>query len=219
MGYGQPGTLSGMQSIYSYLGRHGWAYSSSGAGGYYYMDPAIAGVTAIYSTHEEFVEKCLNGGAEHADGTETTVWEQGQYTAYQVQQKIDIWNKIFGSYGSLSGIGNQQIIEIAKKYLGVPYVWGGTTPAGFDCSGFVQYVFNEAGISLPRTTYNYTQYIGSANEVSKEEAQPGDIVWRYEHIGIYLGNDEYIHAPHTGDVVKISSGALSAFTNVFRFSK
>ena len=219
LGYGQPGTLSGMQSIYSYLGRHGWAYSSSGAGGYYYMDPAIAGVTAIYSTHEEFVEKCLNGGAEHADGTETTVWEQGQYTAYQVQQKIDIWNKIFGSYGSLSGIGNQQIIEIAKKYLGVPYVWGGTTPAGFDCSGFVQYVFNEAGISLPRTTYNYTQYIGSANEVSKEEAQPGDIVWRYEHIGIYLGNDEYIHAPHTGDVVKISSGALSAFTNVFRFSK
>ena len=218
LGYGQPGTLSGMQSIYSYLGRHGWAYSSSGAGGYYYMDPAIAGVTAIYSTHEEFVEKCLNGGAEHADGTETTVWEQGQYTAYQVQQKIDIWNKIFGSYGSLSGIGNQQIIEIAKKYLGVPYVWGGTTPAGFDCSGFVQYVFNEAGISLPRTTYNYTQYIGSANEVSKEEAQPGDIVWRYEHIGIYLGNDEYIHAPHTGDVVKISSGAMSAFTNVFRFN-
>ena len=218
LGYGQPGTLSGMQSIYSYLGRHGWAYSSSGAGGYYYMDPAIAGVTAIYSTHEEFVEKCLNGGAEHADGTETTVWEQGQYTAYQVQQKIDIWNKIFGSYGSLSGIGNQQIIEIAKKYLGVPYVWGGTTPAGFDCSGFVQYVFAEAGISLPRTTYDYYPYLGSANEVSKEEAQPGDIVWRSGHIGIYLGNDEYIHAPHTGDVVKISSGALSAFTNVFRFN-
>ncbi len=219
LGYGQPGTLSGMQSIYSYLGRHGWAYSSSGAGGYYYMDPAIAGVTAIYSTHAEFVEKCLNGGAEHADGTETTAWEQGQYTAYQVQQKIDIWNAIFGNYGHLSGTGgNSQITEIAKQYLGVPYVWGGTTPSGFDCSGFVQYVFNEAGISLPRTTYNYTQYIGSANEVSKEEAQPGDIVWRYEHIGIYLGNDEYIHAPHTGDVVKISSGAMSAFTNVFRFN-
>ena len=219
LGYGQPGTLSGMQSIYSYLGRHGWAYSSSGAGGYYYMDPAIAGVTAIYSTHAEFVEKCLNGGAEHADGTETTAWEQGQYTAYQVQQKIDIWNAIFGNYGHLSGTGgNSQITEIAKQYLGVPYVWGGTTPSGFDCSGFVQYVFAEAGISLPRTTYNYTQYIGSANEVSKEEAQPGDIVWRYEHIGIYLGNDEYIHAPHTGDVVKISSGAMSAFTNVFRFN-
>ena len=219
LGYGQPGTLSGMQSIYSYLGRHGWAYSSSGSGGYYYMDPAIAGVTAIYSTHEEFVEKCLNGGAEHADGTETTAWEQGQYTAYQVQQKIDIWNAIFGNYGHLSGTGgNSQITEIAKQYLGVPYVWGGTTPSGFDCSGFVQYVFAEAGISLPRTTYNYTQYIGSANEVSKEEAQPGDIVWRYQHIGIYLGNDEYIHAPHTGDVVKISSGAMSAFTNVFRFN-
>ena len=219
LGYGQPGTLSGMQSRYSSLGRHGEAYSGSGAGGYYYMDPAVAGVTAIYSTHEEFVQKCLNGGPEHADGTTATVWEQGQYTAYQVQQKIDIWNDIFGNYGSLSGTGgNSEVIEVAKKYLGVPYVWGGTTPSGFDCSGFVQYVFAEVGISLPRTTYDYAPYLGSEHEVSKEDAQPGDIVWRNSHIGIYLGNDEYIHAPHSGDVVKISSGAMSAFTNVFRFN-
>ena len=217
LGYGQPGTLSGMQSRYSSLGKHGWAYSSSGAGGYYYMDPAVAGVTAIYSTHAEFVEKCLNGGAEHADGTNVTIWEEGQYTAYQVQQKIDIWNKIFGNYGTLEG-GNQQVIEIAKQYLGVPYVWGGTTPKGFDCSGFVQYVFAKVGISLPRTTSKYPAYIGTSKEVSKEEAQPGDIVWRSGHIGIYLGDDKYIHAPHRGDVVKISSGALKEFTNVFRFN-
>ena len=218
LGYGQPGTLSGMQSIYSSVGKH--VTGSSGAGGYYYMDPARAGITAIYATHEEFVQKCQNGGPEHAYGTEATTWEQGQYTAFQVKQKIEVWNSIFGAYGSLPGGGsNSEIINIAKKYLGVPYVWGGTTPNGFDCSGFVQYVFAEAGISLPRTTYAYQPYLGSANEVAKEEAQPGDIVWRYSHIGIYLGNDQYIHAPHTGDVVKISSGAMGAFTNVFRFNK
>ena len=99
LGYGLPGTLSGMQSIYSYLGKH--EYGSAGTGGYYYMDPARAGVTAIYSTHEEFVEKCLNVDGEHAEGTETTVWEQGQYTAWQVQSKLNVWQDIFGQFGTL----------------------------------------------------------------------------------------------------------------------
>ena len=58
-------------------------------------------------------------------------------------------------------------------------------------------------------TYDYEKYIGTSNEVSWNDAQPGDIVWRKEHMGIYLGNDKYIHAPQTGDVVKVSSGVGS----------
>lgn len=93
-GYGTPDTLQGIQSIYSHLGDH--VYGDAGTGGFYYMDPARAGVTKIYSTHEEFVEKCLNGGPEHAEGTITTVWEQAGYTAWQSEKKIEIAKKIFG---------------------------------------------------------------------------------------------------------------------------
>lgn len=124
LGYGEPDTLSGVQSLYSNLGKHGEAYSSSGLGGYYYMDPAIAGVTKIYATHEEFLSKCKNGGAEHASGTKVTVWENGQYTAWQVEKKLEVWNDIFGAYGSLS-VGNEAIIETAKSKIGCPYVWRG----------------------------------------------------------------------------------------------
>lgn len=103
-GYGMPGTFSGMQSVYSDLGKH--EYGSSGDGGYYYMDPARAGVTKIYSTHEEFVSKCYNVDGEHAEGTKCTNYERGQYTAWQVEKKIDAWNNIFGNYGSLTMAGN-----------------------------------------------------------------------------------------------------------------
>lgn len=99
-GYGLPGTLSGMQSLYSFLGKH--EYGSAGTGGYYYMDPARANVTKIYKTHEEFLSKCKDSGLpEHAEGTTTTVYEQGQYTAWQVEKKLSTWQKIFGKYGSL----------------------------------------------------------------------------------------------------------------------
>lgn len=222
-GYGSPDTLSGMQSIYSYLGNH--VEGSAGAGGYYYMDPTRAGVTKIYKTHEEFLSLCKNSGkAEHAEGTVTTVWEQGQYTAYQVEQKLDVWNYIFGDYGSLSG-GNSDIVELAKTKLGCPYVWGAKGPNSFDCSGFVYWVYKEKGITVPSSTSEYKSYKGTSTEISLSEAQPGDILLIFDnersrgvgHAAIYLGNDEYIHAPQTGDVVKISSGASKTFKHVFRF--
>lgn len=115
--------------------------------------------------------------------------------------------------------GNTDIVNIAKTKLGCSYVYGAAGPNTFDCSGFVQWVYGKAGISLPRTTYDYTSYKGTGKEVSWKNVQAGDIVWRTEHMGIYIGNDQYIHAPRTGDVIKISSGASSGFTNVFRFSK
>jgi cell wall-associated NlpC family hydrolase len=96
------------------------------------------------------------------------------------------------------------VVGIAMRYLGVPYVWGGSTPRGFDCSGFVAYVFAQMGISVPHSSY--AQY-GMGIPVSSSQLQPGDLVFfaGASHVGIYIGGGQFIHAPHTGDVVKISS--------------
>ncbi|NFO19370.1 peptidoglycan hydrolase, partial [Clostridium botulinum] len=96
------------------------------------------------------------------------------------------------------------VTSYARQYLGTPYVYGGTSPSGFDCSGFVQYVYrNAAGISLPRTTYDQ---IGVGSRVSQDQLQPGDLVFPDAgHVGIYIGGGQMIHASKPGDVVKISS--------------
>jgi cell wall-associated NlpC family hydrolase len=96
------------------------------------------------------------------------------------------------------------VVGIAMRYLGVPYVWGGASPGGFDCSGFVMYVFAQIGVGLPHSSY--VQY-GMGVPVSMSQLQPGDLVFfaGASHEGIYIGGGQFIHAPHTGDVVKISS--------------
>jgi len=96
------------------------------------------------------------------------------------------------------------VVSIAMQYLGVPYVWGGASPSGFDCSGLVMYVYAQVGVSLPHSSY--AQY-GYGSPVSMSQLQPGDLVFfnGLSHEGIYVGGGSFIHAPHTGDVVKISS--------------
>jgi peptidoglycan DL-endopeptidase CwlO len=96
------------------------------------------------------------------------------------------------------------VVGIAMQYLGVPYVYGGSTPSGFDCSGFVMYVFGQIGISLP---HNAAAQYGYGMPVSRDQLQAGDLVFfnGLGHVGIYIGGGQFIHSPHTGDVVKISS--------------
>jgi cell wall-associated NlpC family hydrolase len=90
------------------------------------------------------------------------------------------------------------------QYLGVPYVWGGASPSGFDCSGLVVYVYAQVGVSLPHSSY---ALYGAGVPVSYDQLQAGDLVFFYGlgHVGIYVGGGMFIHAPHTGDVVKVSS--------------
>jgi cell wall-associated NlpC family hydrolase len=102
-----------------------------------------------------------------------------------------------GNYGGVVGI--------AMQYLGIPYRWGGASPStGFDCSGFVMYVFSRVGVSLP---HNAAMQYGYGSPVSRANLQPGDLVFfnSLGHNGIYIGGNQFIHSPHTGDVVKISS--------------
>lgn len=103
------------------------------------------------------------------------------------------------------------VVSTAKKYLGTPYVWGGTTPKGFDCSGLVQYAFAQNGKKVPRTSQE--QFKGGT-AVNQNNLQSGDLVFfkgsdgtstAPGHVGIYIGNGQYIQAPKTGDVVKISN--------------
>ena len=109
----------------------------------------------------------------------------------------------------------QTIITNAKRYLGTPYVWGGTTPTGFDCSGYTQYVLKLSGINLPRTT---TEQYKVGTYVAKSDLQPGDLVFLentyrkgISHVGIYIGNNQMIHASSSKGVT-ISNLSSSYYT-------
>jgi cell wall-associated NlpC family hydrolase len=104
----------------------------------------------------------------------------------------------------------QAVIRTAKELLGTPYCFGGTSPKGFDCSGFVQYVFRKAvGVRLPRTS---PAQFSATVPVRMGEEHPSDLLfWSVDgggpsHVGIYLGHGQFIHSPEKGDVVKISDG-------------
>jgi cell wall-associated NlpC family hydrolase len=108
--------------------------------------------------------------------------------------------------GGGSGAGHAAAASIALRYLGVPYVYGGASPSGFDCSGLVMYVYAQLGISLPHYTvaqWNATQPVSSP--------APGDLVFfnGLGHVGIYIGGGRFVNAPHTGSVVRIDS--ISSF--------
>jgi len=99
----------------------------------------------------------------------------------------------------------EQAVQIAMGELGVPYVWGGASPSGFDCSGLTMWVYAQLGIHLDH--YTVSQF-NAGPHVAESDLAPGDLVF-FEpgigHVGIYIGNGEFIHAPHTGTVVQISS--------------
>ena len=96
------------------------------------------------------------------------------------------------------------VVGIAMRYLGVPYVWGGASPRGFDCSGLVMYAYAQVGVSLPHSSY--AQW-NMGVSVPRDQLQPGDLVFfdGLGHVGLYIGGGMFVHAPHTGTVVQVAS--------------
>ncbi|NWQ44365.1 C40 family peptidase [Bacillus sp. EB106-08-02-XG196] len=146
--------------------------------------------------------------------------EPAQETQPQSQAQVSVNTQSTAPSVAASNVTNSatanSVIANAKQYLGVPYVWGGSTPSGFDCSGFTSYVFRSVGISLPRTS-RAQQNVGT--RISLNQVQPGDLVFRGSpayHVGIYIGGGQYIHAPQTGDVVKIAPFNPSKFSSASR---
>ena len=148
--------------------------------------------------------------ADHARQLALAQAATARYTSQQQAQALALQQTPIGasaSTGDVSVAPPSQytgVVGIAMRYLGTPYVWGGSTPAGFDCSGFVAYVYAQVGVSLPH--YTGAQWTMGV-PVSRSDLEPGDLVFfdGLGHVGIYIGGNEFIHAPHTGDVVKISS--------------
>ena len=121
------------------------------------------------------------------------------------QQQISSPNRGEITSGTASSASGNAIVSYAYNFIGTPYVYGATGPDTFDCSGFTSYVYaNAAGIDITRTTYSQ---MGVGTPVSYDELQPGDLVFTYggDHVGIYVGGGQYIHAPQPGDSVKVSN--------------
>lgn len=128
-----------------------------------------------------------------------------------------------GVYSNATGDGlGKQAVAYAARYLGVPYVWGGASPSGFDCSGLVQWVYDHLGVSLPRTSQ---EQASTGVSVPVSDLQPGDLIFYNEpgegansHVAIYAGAGQEIEAPRPGETVKVAPVDWAHFASARRVS-
>ncbi|MBE7034895.1 MAG: hypothetical protein E7402_02055 [Ruminococcaceae bacterium] len=119
-----------------------------------------------------------------------------------------------GSY-----LAGNRVVQLAKQYLGTPYVYGGSGPSGFDCSGFTSFIYRQLGYNINRVAHDQ---LANGVPVQKNELQPGDLVMfkragnsHVHHVGIYAGDGMMIHSPQTGDVVRYTSIVTGYYNNVY----
>jgi len=147
-------------------------------------------------------------------------------------QLLSEQNKILGQLDSLADKRNslaqaameynkENILLNAKKYLGGKYVWGGTNPKGFDCSGYTQYIYEKEGVSIPRTAYEQSKV---GKEVSRYNLKKGDLLFfltdkkrgiPVTHVGMYIGNGKFIHAASKRQGIIITSLEKSRYSSLF----
>jgi cell wall-associated NlpC family hydrolase len=175
------------------------------------IETRIAQQKALYSSLQGEIEKLV--AADRAHQLQLQQEAQQRLAAEQAQMKASANDTIVGvSAGTPSNDTvvappptHSNVVGYALSQIGVPYVWGGATQGvGFDCSGLVMWAYSQVGVSLPHSSYAMWNY---GVPVSRDELQPGDILFfdSLGHVGLYIGNDQFVEAPHTGADVQISS--------------
>lgn len=217
------GSRSGSWYAVTYRGKSGYVY-----GQYLTIDTAGSSTaslrrgsrgTAVKALQEDLILLgYLNGKADGIFGART----EAAVRQYQRRNRLGV-DGIAGKQ-TLSAVDAEvkrieTVLRTARSALGKPYVYGGTSPAtGFDCSGLTQYAFRSAGLTLPRVS---AQQARAGIAVPYSQLRPGDLVAFYSpvsHVGIYLGNGLFLHAPRTGDVVKVTRLSAMKVTAIRRFT-
>jgi len=168
-----------------------------------YVSTLNAEVAQLVAAEEERLRQLAEERARQAAA------EAARRAAAAVSSRTDPLPSDPGSLGA----GHPEAVDVGLRYLGVPYVWGGSSPSGFDCSGLTQYVYREIGISIPRTS---REQFRSGSHVASDRLDllvPGDLVFfgyggdpgMVHHVGIYAGDGNYLHAPYTGASVRVDS--------------
>jgi peptidoglycan DL-endopeptidase CwlO len=181
----------------------------------YAYDPEVAAMARFTTTNPEDIIQTEGTQDLTVAAANTVQFVRGEYaseSAAQVlrQQTISNYRAYNGPSAAdyvknppFSSVSAEQVLKVASQYVGTPYIFGGSNPRGFDCSGYVMFVFAQFGVEL---RHSVTAQARVGIIISPEDARPGDVVIfnDHSHNGIYAGNGQFYHAPQPGDTVKLA---------------